>query len=60
MKTRRSPKLSPKRSPKRNPKLSPKRSPKRSARKKSVCWKGYHRVKATVAYSKGSCVKNKR
>ena len=48
------------RSPKRSPKRSSRRSPKRSSRKKSVCWKGYHRVKATVAYSKGSCVKNKR
>ena len=24
------------------------------------CWKGYHRVKGTVSYSKKSCVKNKK
>ena len=46
-------------SPKRR---SPKRrSPKKSInipRKKSICWKGYHRVKGTRPYSKGSCAKN--
>ena len=58
---RRSPKrMSPKRrSPKRR---SPKRrSPKKSVknpRKRSICWKGYHRVKGTSPYSKGSCAKN--
>jgi len=44
---RRSPK---KRSPKR-------RSPKKRSR--SICWEGYHRVKGTKPYSKGSCTKNK-
>ncbi len=45
---RRSPK---KRSPK-------KRSPKKQSPKKNICWKGYHRVKGTLPYSKKSCVKN--
>ena len=44
---------------KRSIKISPKkRSFKRSPKKRFICWKGYHRVKGTVAYSKHSCVKD--
>ena len=32
---------------------------KKSKQIKRTCWKGYHRVKGTVPYSKKSCVKNK-
>ena len=42
-------------SPKRK---SPKRSPKRKSPKRSICWTGYHRVRGTIPYSKGSCAKD--
>ena len=31
----------------------------KKSKQKRLCWKGYHRVKGTVPYSKKSCVKNK-
>ena len=48
-----------KRSRKRSPRKrsTRKRSPRRS-KGKSICWKGYHRVKGTAPYTKGSCAKN--
>jgi len=36
-----------------------KRNRKLNKGKKTVCWKGYHRVKGTEPYAKKSCVKNK-
>ena len=42
-------------------KSNSKRTNKKSNKKsKNICWKGYHRVKGTVAYSKKSCVKDKK
>jgi len=32
---------------------------KKQSKRKSICWKGYHRVKGKKPYSKKSCVKNK-
>ena len=30
----------------------------KKSKKRSICWKGYHRVKGTAPYSKHSCAKN--
>ena len=49
---------SPKKCKSRNSKSSKKLS-KKKTNSKSICWKGYHRVKGTEPYSKKSCVKNK-
>jgi hypothetical protein len=52
---------SPKKCKSRNSKSSKKLSKKykKKTNSKSICWKGYHRVKGTEPYSKKSCVKNK-
>jgi hypothetical protein len=31
---------------------------KASSKRTLICWKGYHRVKGTVAHSKHSCIKD--
>ena len=55
-------KYSPRRSSRSTKRLSTKKrsrsTKKRSTKKKSICWEGYHRVKGTVPYSKGSCAKD--
>ena len=35
------------------------RKNKRKSKRKTICWKGYHRVKGTTPYAKHSCIKNK-